>query len=282
MVKMAQPMAPRATSLRAGFLWAQRLALSHLTQKSTFTTSQYVSSSKFLKIYHLTKRETGLIWTGSDDGNDRPGGAICPTERRSFCRPIRVKVSGARPVCRDKVLTHQRSIITSLLKRIPSIFSQIKNPVPALLPTLNAALSALQETGGKIVASVASLPTAGPGQLTVREDPKIHGTEAERKLFTTDNPAWKKTASQLSEAGVGVDFFIAAPGGAYADVATIGKSKPCTSNHISHDLTRPQVMFQRSLEVKLSSIPTFMHHVISRRHARKLPTVSPEKPAIRP
>ncbi|KAJ5240154.1 hypothetical protein N7468_004773 [Penicillium chermesinum] len=115
-----------------------------------------------------------------------------------------------------------KSVITTLLGKIPSIFSQVKNPTPALLPTLNAALSALQETGGKVVASVASLPTAGPGQLSVREDPKIHGTEAERKLFATENPAWRKTASKLAEAGVGVDIFIAAPGGAYVDVATIG------------------------------------------------------------
>lgn len=91
-----------------------------------------------------------------------------------------------------------------------------------MLPTLNAALSALQPTGGKVVCAVASLPTWGPGQLSIREDPKIHGTDAERKLFTTENPAWKKTASNLAEAGIGVDFFIGAPGGTYIDVATIG------------------------------------------------------------
>ena len=115
-----------------------------------------------------------------------------------------------------------RSVITSLLSRIPSIFSSIKNPESALLPTLNSALSALQATGGKIVCALASLPTVGPGPLSMREDPKLHGTDAERKLFATENPAWKKTASKLAEAGVGVDKFMAAPGGAYLDVATIG------------------------------------------------------------
>ncbi|CAI7609286.1 unnamed protein product [Penicillium pancosmium] len=115
-----------------------------------------------------------------------------------------------------------KSVITSLLDRIPSIFGHIKNPDPVVLPTLNAALAALQPTGGKVICAVSSLPTWGPGQLTVREDVKIHGTDAERKLFTTENQAWKKTASQLSEAGVGVDFFIAAPGGTYMDVATMG------------------------------------------------------------
>ncbi|KAJ5523055.1 hypothetical protein N7513_012599 [Penicillium frequentans] len=115
-----------------------------------------------------------------------------------------------------------KSVIISLLSRIPSLFAHIKNPEPALLPALNAAYSALQSTGGKIICSLASLPTAGPGQLEMREDPKLHGTDAERKLFSTENPAWKKTATKLAEAGVGVDFFLASPGGVYIDVATIG------------------------------------------------------------
>lgn len=89
---------------------------------------------------------------------------------------------------------------------------------------MNSALSALQATGGKIVCAMASLPT-GPGALSMREDPKIHGTEAERKLFSTENQAWKKTASKLAEAGVGVDLFMAAPGGTYLDVATVGMYK---------------------------------------------------------
>lgn len=121
-------------------------------------------------------------------------------------------------------------MITSLLKRIPTIFSHIKNPDPVVLPTLNAALSALLPTGGKIICAVSSLPTSGPGKLTVREDVKIHGTDAERKLFTTEDQAWKKTASRLSEAGVGVDLFIAAPGGTYIDVATMGMLRRQTSD----------------------------------------------------
>lgn len=113
-------------------------------------------------------------------------------------------------------------MISSLLKQIPRIFSHVKNPEPAVLSTLNAALSALEATGGKIVCALSSFPNWGPGSLTMREDPKIHGTDAERKLFATENASWKKTASRLAEAGVGVDLFIAAPGGVYMDVATIG------------------------------------------------------------
>jgi protein transport protein SEC24 len=116
-----------------------------------------------------------------------------------------------------------RSNITSLLSSLPSLFSQIKNPEPALLPTLNAALAALEKTGGKIICSLAALPTWGPGRLFLRDDGKQHGGDAEKKLFTTEHPGWKKTAEKMVTAGVGVDFFMAAPGGGYLDIATIGE-----------------------------------------------------------
>ncbi|KAL4810068.1 hypothetical protein BDV18DRAFT_52566 [Aspergillus unguis] len=115
-----------------------------------------------------------------------------------------------------------KHVITSLLDQIPSIFSRVKTPEPALLPALNAALFALQATGGKIIGAICSLPTWGPGALKLRDDPKAHGTDAERKLFTTEDSAWRETAGKLAEAGVGVDMFIAAPSGTYMDVATIG------------------------------------------------------------
>jgi protein transport protein SEC24 len=56
----------------------------------------------------------------------------------------------------------------------------------------------------------------------MREDGKGQGTDAEKKLFTTEHPGWKKTATKLAESGVGIDFFIAAGGGVYMDIATIG------------------------------------------------------------
>lgn len=118
-----------------------------------------------------------------------------------------------------------RSNITSLLSQLPALFSQIKNPEPALLPTLNAALAALEKTGGKIVCSLAALPTWGPGRLFLRDDGKQHGGDAEKKLLNTEHPGWRKAAEKMVQAGVGVDFFLAAPGGGYLDIATIGESQ---------------------------------------------------------
>lgn len=116
-----------------------------------------------------------------------------------------------------------KSLITSLLTRLPEMFSTIKNPEPALLATLNAAFAALEKTGGKIVCSCSALPTWGPGRLFMRDDGNYPGGELDKKLYTTEHPAWKKVAEKMAAGGLGADFFLAAPSGGYLDIATIGK-----------------------------------------------------------
>lgn len=125
-----------------------------------------------------------------------------------------------------------KSVIKGLLEAIPSMFIMVKNPEPALLPTLNAALAALSTTGGKVICTLSTLPTWGPGRLHMRDDGKGRDTDAERKLFTTEHPGYKKTASAMVTAGIGVDFFLASPGGNYLDVATIGHLARLTGGEI--------------------------------------------------
>jgi protein transport protein SEC24 len=117
-----------------------------------------------------------------------------------------------------------RTVITSLLTQLPRMFSEVKNPEPALLPTLNLAVSALAATGGKIVCSLAALPTWGPGRLFLRDDGNVHNTDAEKKLLKTEHPGFIKVAEKMVQSGIGIDFFMAAPSGGYLDIATIGKS----------------------------------------------------------
>ena len=116
-----------------------------------------------------------------------------------------------------------KDVITALLTRIPHMFAEIKSPEPALLSTLNAATSALQDNGGKIICSISALPTWGQGRLFLRDDNKGQSQETEKKLLVTDHPAWRKTAAKMVECGIGVDFFMAAPSGGYLDIATIGR-----------------------------------------------------------
>ncbi|KAI9702157.1 MAG: COPII coat Sec23p-Sfb3p heterodimer component [Bogoriella megaspora] len=115
-----------------------------------------------------------------------------------------------------------RKVITSLVRDLPNMFSQIKSPDPALLPALDAVLGALSKTGGKIMCSLSTLPIWGPGRLMLRDDGKMHGNDAEKRLFTTEHPEWKRVANKMVESGIGVDFFMAAPSGGYMDIATIG------------------------------------------------------------
>ena len=45
-----------------------------------------------------------------------------------------------------------------------------------------------QQPEAKIICSLSSLPTWGPGRLHLRDDGKGRDTDAEKKLFTTEHP----------------------------------------------------------------------------------------------
>ena len=145
-----------------------------------------------------------------------------------------------------------KDIITSLLTQLPQLFVNVKNPEPALLPTLNAALAALKETGGKIVCSLSALPTLGPGRLIMRDDGKLHGIETEKKLFQTENALWKKTAADMVQSGIGVDFYIATATGAYMDIATIGHVSGSSGGetYFYPNFSAPRDNLKITLEVK--------------------------------
>ncbi|KAK0384564.1 hypothetical protein NLU13_8650 [Sarocladium strictum] len=161
--------------------------------------------------------------------------------------------------------------ITSLLTRLPEMFSTIKNPEPALLAALNSALAALEKTGGKVICACSTLPTWGPGRLFLRDDGSSAGGEIDKKLLTTEHPAWKKVAEKMASSGVGADFFLAAPSGGYLDIATIGhvsstsggetyyypnfiapRDGPRLSAEISHAVTR-ETGYQALMKVRCSN-----------------------------
>lgn len=145
-----------------------------------------------------------------------------------------------------------KAVITSLLTQLPNMFSEVKNPEPALLPALNAALSALSATGGKIVCSLTALPTWGPGRLFLRDDGNMRNTDAEKKLLTTEHPGFRKVATKMVESGIGVDFFMAAPNGGYLDIATIGHVSATTGGETFHypNFHSPRDTLKLSKEIK--------------------------------
>lgn len=146
------------------------------------------------------------------------------------------------------------TVITKLLTQLPSMFSEFKNPEPALLPTLHSAVEALAATGGKIVCSLAALPTWGPGRLVLRDDSNVHNTDGERKLLQTEHPGFRKVAEKMVQNGVGIDFFLAAPSGGYLDIATIGRT--IVLHRIVTSTDNEKVTFQLSRAEKFSTTPT--------------------------
>lgn len=123
-----------------------------------------------------------------------------------------------------------RSVIEPLLDSLPQMFSAIKNPEPALLPTLYAVLEAMEKSGGRVICSLSTLPTWGPGRLFLREDTKLLGTEKEKVLFTTEHQSWRKLATKMVDAGVGLDFFLTSY--AYIDAATLGHVASTTGGDV--------------------------------------------------
>lgn len=67
-----------------------------------------------------------------------------------------------------------------------------------------------------------STADVGPGRLFLRDDNKHVAGEIDKKLYTTEHPGWKKAAERMAAAGIGIDFFMAAPSGGFLDVGTIG------------------------------------------------------------
>lgn len=114
-------------------------------------------------------------------------------------------------------------------------------------------MTSLAETGGKIVCSLASLRTWGPGRLHLRDKNDLYGIESEKKLFQIEHPGFRQIAGKMVESGIGIDFFLGASGGKYIDVATI--SMYILQKMICSLLTPSKVTHLLSLAEKRSSIP---------------------------
>ncbi|KAB0790749.1 hypothetical protein PPYR_15654 [Photinus pyralis] len=115
-------------------------------------------------------------------------------------------------------LSERKELVTDLLAQLPTRFLSSHDTGSALGAALQAAHKLISCTGGRITVFQATLPTIGPGALTVREDPNQRaGIEVHN--LNPANDFYKRLALECSGQQIAVDLFIL--NSQYVDLATI-------------------------------------------------------------
>eukprot|EP00002_Diphylleia_rotans_P002347 TRINITY_DN114_c0_g1_i2.p1 TRINITY_DN114_c0_g1~~TRINITY_DN114_c0_g1_i2.p1 ORF type:complete len:810 (-),score=160.55 TRINITY_DN114_c0_g1_i2:379-2808(-) len=126
-------------------------------------------------------------------------------------------------------LHSSRTLIEQLLDSLPKTFASTTRMDSALGAAINAAFKIMGNIGGKMVIFQARLPNIGVGALKNRDDPKLYGTDNEKKLLNPEDSFYKDLAVDFSRQQVSVDFFLTAP--EYGDVAALSCLSRYTSGH---------------------------------------------------
>jgi len=160
------------------------------------------------------------------------------------------------PVPEDMLvnLLESRSIINALLDALPEMFKGTQCPHAAVGAAINAAFLIMSHIGGKMCIFQCSLPSMGPGALTMRDNPKILGTEQEHTLLSPSNPFYRKKATELLKHQIGVDLFLFSRD--YTDVATLSNLPKFTGGstyyYPAYDSRRDGPKFSNELQRALS------------------------------
>jgi protein transport protein SEC24 len=121
-------------------------------------------------------------------------------------------------------------LLVPLFERLPTMFAGSKNVECAFGPALTTAISLLSKCGGKIVASLAGLPSVGDGKLSNRNDRKLYHQPKEFVLSTPGNDWYKNRALACSQSQISVDLLV--NGNAEVELPTIAPIVRYTSGHI--------------------------------------------------
>ncbi|KAI8870926.1 hypothetical protein GQ42DRAFT_121572 [Ramicandelaber brevisporus] len=129
-------------------------------------------------------------------------------------------------------LCESKSVIESLLHRLPGMFRNNHCVGNALGSALQSAKTLLGATGGKIVVLQASLPDKGAGALRLRDHSKSLGTATESGLLHSSSDFYKDYAPSCFKLQVSVDVF--SFGSNTADLATLSNLSRFTGGRIFH------------------------------------------------
>lgn len=119
-------------------------------------------------------------------------------------------------------LEESRTVIEALLDTLPSMFQENKETDLLLGPVVEAGIEALKtaERAGKLFVFHSNLPTAlAPGQLKMRDDKKLLGTEKEKQILSPQTDYYANLGKKCVEAGCCVELFLMP--NQYCDIATL-------------------------------------------------------------
>jgi protein transport protein SEC24 len=114
-----------------------------------------------------------------------------------------------------------RDVIHAFLDRLPSLFATTTINEAVSGSAIEAALQALEETGGNALVFYCSLTVSGNGALKKRDDPKLLGTDKEASLLKPQIPYWTKLGESCANKQVAIDLFLFSH--SYVDVASVGE-----------------------------------------------------------
>eukprot|EP00758_Cryptobia_borreli_P004070 Tbor_TRINITY_DN4163_c0_g1::TRINITY_DN4163_c0_g1_i1::g.26490::m.26490/K14007/SEC24; protein transport protein SEC24 len=127
-------------------------------------------------------------------------------------------------------LKESMHIVRQLIEKLPDMFQKNNCVDSCFGPALTTAISLMSPSGGKIVASVATIPSLGEGMLVNRYNKNLFNTPKEHSLCTPASEWYKHRSLAASQAQISVD--LAVNGDAHVELATLAPVSRYTSGHI--------------------------------------------------
>ncbi|CCW59546.1 unnamed protein product [Phytomonas sp. EM1] len=125
-------------------------------------------------------------------------------------------------------------MLREVLEKLPGMFANTEEVGCAFGPALSAAVTMLENNGGKIFTSISSIPSIGEGKLKHRFNvEKLSKQPKEYTMLTPANDWYKERALACSSSAISIDIVALDNGcGGDLDLATIAPLVRFTSGHL--------------------------------------------------
>ncbi|ESL07662.1 protein transport protein Sec24A [Trypanosoma rangeli SC58] len=198
---------------------------------------------------------------------------VCNVDDNFKFEPIELPCAVNELVVHVKDAYH---LLKCLFETLPETFASTKDVGCAFGPALAAAISMLENSGGKIVASIDAMPSIGEGKLKPRFDiAKLSNQPKEYTVCLAAADWYKQRALACSNSNISVDLLVS--GAQDVDLATIAplsrftsgsihRSTPLTINGMPEQVRRiltRYMAFESILRVRTSNglvVPNFYGH----------------------